>query len=132
MPILEDIDDIVNILLGPAHFNTCKGSGERDISGESSDRECPSHEFLVVLLNKFCCLFSNEQVRRNVLTCSHDGTISGWDNIVLLIIFITAIISVINRREVPFPSVAFGVLLALVATGGSVATAERRLGDLVE
>jgi len=57
-PILEDIDDTVNVLLGPAHFNTCRGSGERDISGESSDRECSLHEFLVVLLKKFCCAFS--------------------------------------------------------------------------
>ena len=52
-PILEDIDDIVDVLLGPAHFNTCRGSGERDISGKSSDRECPLHEFLVVLLSEF-------------------------------------------------------------------------------
>ena len=52
-PILEDIDDIVDVLLGPAHFNTCRGSGERDISGESSDRERPLHEFLAVLLNEF-------------------------------------------------------------------------------
>ena len=52
-PILEDIDGIVGVLLGPAHFNTCRGSGERDISGESSDRERPLHEFLAVLLNEF-------------------------------------------------------------------------------
>jgi hypothetical protein len=32
MPILEGIDDIVNVLLGPAHCNTCRGSGERDIA----------------------------------------------------------------------------------------------------
>jgi len=88
-PILEDIDDIVNVILGPAHFNTCRGSGERNISSMSSDRECPVHEFLAMLLNKFCCFFSNEQVRHNVLICSHDGTVGGWDNIVLLIIFIT-------------------------------------------
>jgi len=85
-PILEDIDDIVNVLLGPAHFNTCRDNGERDISGESSDRECPLHEFLAVLLNKFCCFFSNEQVRRNVLTCirssSQDET-DGTSSIVL-------------------------------------------------
>jgi len=31
-PILEDIDDIVNVFLGPAHFNTRRGSGERDIA----------------------------------------------------------------------------------------------------
>jgi hypothetical protein len=37
-PILEDMDDTVNVLLEPAHCNTCRGSGERDISGESSDR----------------------------------------------------------------------------------------------
>jgi len=61
-PILEDIDDIVNVLLGPVHFNTCRDSGERDISGEISGREGPLHEFLLVLLNKFCCFFSNEQV----------------------------------------------------------------------
>ncbi len=24
MPILEDVDDIVKVLLGPAHFNTCQ------------------------------------------------------------------------------------------------------------
>jgi hypothetical protein len=34
--------------------------------------------------------------------------------------------------ELPFPSVAFGVLFALFAARGSVATAERRLDDLVE
>ena len=42
-PILEDVDDIVKVILGPAHFNTCRGSGERDICGVSSDRECPLH-----------------------------------------------------------------------------------------
>jgi len=76
--ILNIIDNIVNVLLWPAHFNTCRGSGERDISGTSSDRECPVHEFLVMLLNKFCCIFSNEQVRCNAFICSHDETIGGW------------------------------------------------------
>jgi len=66
------------------------------------------------------------------LTCSHDGTAGGWDNIFLVIIFITIIISVIDRMRRPFPSVAFGILFALFATGGPIATAERRLGDLVE
>ena len=51
-------------------YNTCRGSGERDISGKSSDRECPLHEFLAVLLNEFCCFFSNEHVVRSVLGCS--------------------------------------------------------------
>ena len=72
MPIIEDINDIVNVLLGPAHFNNCRGSGERDISGKSSDRECPLREFLAVLLNEFCCFFSNEHVVRSVLGCSRD------------------------------------------------------------
>jgi hypothetical protein len=100
-PILEDVDDIVKVLLGPAHFNTCGGSGERDICCMSSDRECPLHEFLAVLLNKFSSFLSNEQVRRNVLTCNHHGTVSGWDDIVLIIIFITTIISIVERSPLP-------------------------------
>jgi hypothetical protein len=87
---------------------------------------------LAVLLNEFCCFFSNEQVHRSVLSCSHHQTVGGWDNIILIIIFITAMRSSASSREVPFPSVAFGVLFALFTTGGSVATAERWLGDLVE
>jgi hypothetical protein len=61
---------IFNVLLGPApaHFYTCRGSGERDISGKSSDGECPLHEFLAVLLNEFCCFYSNEQVCENIPT----------------------------------------------------------------
>ena len=55
-------------------------SGEKDISGECSDRECPLHEFLAVLLNKFCCFCSAEQLRCSVLGCSHNRTVGGWDN----------------------------------------------------
>jgi len=61
MSILEDIDDIVNVLLGPAHVNTCRGSCERDISGKSSDIECLLHEFLAVILNSLPAIGAHER-----------------------------------------------------------------------
>jgi hypothetical protein len=77
-----------------------------------------------MLLKEFCCFLSNEQVRISVLRCSHHLSSS--------LSYLSPPSSVSTERELPFPSVAFGVLFALFVAGGSVATAERRLALMEE
>ena len=57
-----------------------------------------------MLLNKFYCLCSNEQLILSILGCIKNRTIGDWDIIILIIIFIKMMIIIIVIKGARGPS----------------------------